>query len=52
MNVGDLIYDHGLGMYGIIFARIDSLVPFRVYYSDGVVDHACEHDLEYMGERT
>ncbi len=46
MTVGDLVYDSGLKMNGLIVEVIDSVVPFRVLYEDGHIDIACAHDLE------
>lgn len=48
MKVGDVVYDAGLKMNGIIIEIIDSVVPFRVLYSDGHIDIACAHDLEVI----
>ena len=48
MNVGDLVYDKGLQMKGLIIDTIDSVVPFRVLYEDGHIDIACTHDLELI----
>lgn len=48
MKVGDLVYDSGIKMNGIIIEKIDSVVPYRVLYNDGHIDIACEHDLEVI----
>ena len=48
MKVGDLVYDHGLEMRGIIVEKIKSVVPFRVLYENGRIDIACDHDLELV----
>ena len=48
MKVGDLVYDKGIQMRGLIIEIIDSVVPFRVFYEDGHVDIACSHDLELV----
>jgi len=48
MKVGDLVYDCGLGMRGLIIEKIESVVPYRVFYEDGHVDIACAHDLEIV----
>ncbi len=48
MKVGDLVYDLGLGMRGLIIEELESVVPYRVLYEDGHVDIACEHDLELI----
>ena len=49
MKIGDLVYDPSLCKYGIIFARVESVVPWRVFYEDGEVDLACDHDLIQKG---
>ena len=46
MKVGDLVYDRGLRMKGLIIEIIDSVVPYRVFYENGYTDIACDHDLE------
>ena len=48
MKVGDLVYDHGIEMRGLIIEEIDSVVPYRVFYEDGHIDIACAHDLELI----
>ena len=48
MKVGDLVYDRGLKMKGLIVEIIDSVVPYRVFYENGVTDIACDHDLEVI----
>ena len=48
MRTGDLVYDVGLRMRGLVIEVIDSVVPFRVLYEDGHIDIACEHDLELI----
>ena len=48
MKVGDLVYDYGLRMTGIIIERIDSVVPWRVFYENGHIDIACDHDMEVL----
>lgn len=46
MKTGDLVYDKGLGMKGLIIEIIPSVVPYRVLYENGSIDIACAHDLE------
>lgn len=46
MKVGDLVYDKGIKMNGLIIEVIDSVVPYRVLYEDGHIDIAADHDLE------
>ena len=48
MRVGDLVYDQGLKMRGLIIDHINSVVPYRVLYEDGHIDLACDHDLEVI----
>ncbi len=48
MKVGDLVYDSGIDMNGIIIEKIASVVPWRILYSDGSIDIACDHDLELI----
>jgi hypothetical protein len=48
MKTGDLVYDKGLNMSGIVINIIDSVVPYRVLYEDGHTDIACAHDLEVI----
>ena len=46
VKVGDLVYDKGIKMNGLIIEVIDSVVPYRVLYEDGHIDIAADHDLE------
>lgn len=48
MKVGDLVYDSGIEMRGIIVEKINSVVPWRILYFDGSIDIACDHDLEVI----
>ena len=48
MKIGDLVYDTGLGRHGLIIEVIRSVVPYRVFYDDGSVDFAADHDLELI----
>ena len=48
MKVGDLVYDLGINMRGLIIEKIDSVVPYRILYEDGHIDIACNHDLEVI----
>ncbi len=48
MKVGDLVYDSGVDMNGIIIEKVNSVVPWRILYSDGSIDIACDHDLEVI----
>ncbi len=50
LKIGDLVYDHGISQQGIIIEIIESVVPYRVFYEDGHVDIATEHDLEILNE--
>ena len=50
MEIGDLVYDSGIQMRGIIIEKIHSVVPWRILYFDGSIDIACDHDLEVINE--
>ena len=47
-KVGDLVFDLGIKMNGIIIEKIHSVVPWRVFYENGKIDIACDHDLELI----
>ena len=48
MRIGDLVYDKGLKQKGLVIEVINSVVPYRVFYEDGHIDIACDHDLELI----
>ena len=48
IQVGDLVYDSGIDMSGIVIEKIKSVVPWRILYTDGSIDIACDHDLEVI----
>ncbi len=48
MKIGDLVYDCGLGMIGLVIEKTMSVVPYRVFYEDGHVDIASAHDLKII----
>ena len=48
IKIGDLVYDKGLKQKGLVIEVINSVVPYRVFYEDGHIDIACDHDLELI----
>ena len=48
IQIGDLVYDSGIDLNGIVIEKINSVVPWRILYSDGSIDIACDHDLEII----
>ncbi len=48
MKVGDLVYDKGLNMKGLIIEVVESVVPYRVFYENGSIDIAAYHDLDLI----
>ena len=48
MKIGDLVYDGWINRYGLIIEVRESVVPYRVFYDDGSVDFAADHDLEII----
>ena len=48
MKIGDMVYDSGIEMSGIIIEKISSCVPWLILYYDGSIDIACDHDLEVI----
>ncbi len=48
MKVGDLVYDSGIDMRGIIIEKSHSVVPWRILYFDGSIDIAFDHDLKVI----
>lgn len=47
-NIGDFVFDKTLNRSGLIIDIVESLVPYRVYYSDGKIDICCAHDIEVL----
>lgn len=48
MKIGDLVYDGYFNQYGLIIEVRESVVPYKVFYDNGVVDIAAYHDLELI----
>ena len=48
IKIGDLVFDKGLKQKGLVIEVLNSVVPYRVFYDDGHIDIACDHDLELI----
>ena len=66
MEVGDLVYDHGLGRSAIVLEVLKerpseiheafvarqhgSVCYYRVLYDDGIIDSICDYEVEPINE--